>query len=38
MGSLKLDKKQLEAVNCDLNVVVSAGAGSGKTTVLSKGT
>ncbi len=36
MGSLKLDKKQLEAVNCDRNVVVSAGAGSGKTTVLSK--
>jgi ATP-dependent exoDNAse (exonuclease V) beta subunit len=31
----KLDKNQLEAVNCDTNCVVSAGAGSGKTTVLS---
>ena len=36
MGTLKLDKNQLEAVNCNRNVVVSAGAGSGKTTVLSK--
>lgn len=30
-----LDKHQLEAVHCDVNCVVSAGAGSGKTTVLS---
>ncbi|AEV30335.1 ATP-dependent exonuclase V beta subunit, helicase and exonuclease domain-containing [Sphaerochaeta pleomorpha str. Grapes] len=31
----KLDENQLQAVNCDTNCVVSAGAGSGKTTVLS---
>jgi ATP-dependent exoDNAse (exonuclease V) beta subunit len=31
----KLDEHQLEAVYCDKNCVVSAGAGSGKTTVLS---
>jgi len=31
----QLDKNQLEAVFCDRNCVVSAGAGSGKTTVLS---
>ena len=31
----QLDKNQLEAVFCDQNCVVSAGAGSGKTTVLS---
>lgn len=31
----KLDGNQLQAVNCDANCVVSAGAGSGKTTVLS---
>ncbi|WP_320129503.1 UvrD-helicase domain-containing protein [uncultured Sphaerochaeta sp.] len=31
----KLDENQLKAVNCDTNCVVSAGAGSGKTTVLS---
>ena len=30
-----LDKHQLQAVHCDVNCVVSAGAGSGKTTVLS---
>ncbi len=30
----KLDDKQREAVVCDCNCVVSAGAGSGKTTVL----
>ncbi len=36
MNALKLDNNQREAVNCDRNVVVSAGAGSGKTTVLSK--
>jgi ATP-dependent exoDNAse (exonuclease V) beta subunit len=30
-----LDENQLLAVNCDTNCVVSAGAGSGKTTVLS---
>ena len=32
----KLDKNQQLAVDCDSNVVVSAGAGSGKTTVLSE--
>jgi hypothetical protein len=31
----RLDEHQLEAVYCDQNCVVSAGAGSGKTTVLS---
>lgn len=31
----RLDAHQLEAVHCDVNCVVSAGAGSGKTTVLS---
>jgi ATP-dependent exoDNAse (exonuclease V) beta subunit len=31
----KLDPNQLAAVRCDANCVVSAGAGSGKTTVLS---
>ena len=31
----KLDENQLKAVYCDRNCVVSAGAGSGKTTVLS---
>ncbi|MDY0289627.1 MAG: UvrD-helicase domain-containing protein [Sphaerochaeta sp.] len=31
----QLDENQLEAVFCDRNCVVSAGAGSGKTTVLS---
>ncbi|MFA7129134.1 MAG: UvrD-helicase domain-containing protein, partial [Sphaerochaeta sp.] len=31
----KLDKHQIEAIYCDDNCVVSAGAGSGKTTVLS---
>lgn len=31
----KLDDQQLDAVKCDDNCVVSAGAGSGKTTVLS---
>ncbi|MDA3940093.1 MAG: UvrD-helicase domain-containing protein, partial [Spirochaetia bacterium] len=32
----KLDKNQKLAVNCDNNVVVSAGAGAGKTTVLAE--
>ena len=32
----KLDKNQQMAVECDSNVVVSAGAGAGKTTVLSE--
>ncbi|RLD28110.1 MAG: DNA helicase UvrD, partial [Bacteroidetes bacterium] len=32
----KLDKNQQLAVGCDKNVVVSAGAGAGKTTVLSE--
>jgi ATP-dependent exoDNAse (exonuclease V) beta subunit len=32
----KLDKNQKLAVKCDQNVVVSAGAGAGKTTVLSE--
>ncbi len=36
MGEYKLDPDQEKAVYCDDNVVVSAGAGSGKTTVLSK--
>lgn len=34
-NKVTLDGQQLEAVNCDANCVVSAGAGSGKTTVLS---
>ncbi|MDR1444170.1 MAG: UvrD-helicase domain-containing protein [Treponema sp.] len=33
-GSLKLNREQEEAVNRDKNVVVAAGAGSGKTSVL----
>ncbi len=33
---MNLDTYQQEAVNCSLNAVVSAGAGSGKTTVLSQ--
>ena len=32
----ELDKNQMLAVECDKNVVVSAGAGAGKTTVLSE--
>ena len=32
----ELDKNQKLAVNCDKNVVVSAGAGAGKTTVLAE--
>lgn len=35
MGNRQLDENQLKAVFCDKNCVVSAGAGSGKTTVLS---
>lgn len=34
-SSRRLDENQLKAVHCDRNCVVSAGAGSGKTTVLS---
>ncbi len=36
MKELKLNPKQIEAINADKNSVVSAGAGSGKTTVLSE--
>jgi len=36
MKARKLDKNQQLAVDCDSNVVVSAGAGAGKTTVLSE--
>ncbi len=36
MKKKKLDRDQEKAVACEKNVVVSAGAGSGKTTVLSK--
>ncbi len=36
MGEYRLDEDQKKAVYCDDNVVVSAGAGSGKTTVLSR--
>ena len=36
MKDLKLDPGQLAAYNADLNAVVSAGAGSGKTTVLAE--
>lgn len=36
MNIRKLDKNQQLAVECDNNVVVSAGAGAGKTTVLSE--
>ena len=32
----KFDKSQIDAINCTKNSVVSAGAGSGKTTVLSE--
>ena len=34
-NNARLDEHQLAAVYCDQNCVVSAGAGSGKTTVLS---
>ena len=34
-GSTRLDEHQMAAIACDDNCVVSAGAGSGKTTVLS---